>query len=344
MVFKIGLQIIVMCLMFIFHSCGFAQNKYLFNDEVFIEKKFAYTELDSVSYLINSTKYDISKPSVIFFKGSLPVPLIIKWDDGELGMVPFTYFNFSKFLDNFNLILVSKPFIPVCVEASSLVNSCYVPDTTQPKKLDSNYMRTDNLNYLGKRGDSLVNWLLKSGEINANRIITIGHSQGGSEAVRVAKLNKNVTDVVMLGASPYGRAQQVISYYYLKYIRGEIDFKTYLNFQNLMSKSIQEEYIGSNSVSFENPRSFYEYSFTDMLGTSANILYAAGTNDIASFYAGQVLIDSKCHGKNNVEVKLYEDRDHSFFKVDSSGVINREIDSWQEVFDDVSKWFNQKKD
>ncbi|SRR5690554_4805652 len=327
----------------IFQTKIHAQENYLIHDEVFTEQSITFNENDEISYLINSTNFDINKPTAIYFNGSLPVPLIIEWKNGSLGMIPFSYFNFSKFLERFNLILVSKPFVPVYAKESDLVNSEYVPDISQPELVDSNFMKSNNLYYLGKRGDFLVNSLVKNKVINSNRILTIGHSQGGLEAIRVASLNKYVTDVVMLASAPYGRTQHVANDFYLKYLQGEIDFKTYQKYKGEMHQYIREGKVqkdNSDKNFKESILSFEEHSFKDMMATKANILYISGTEDIAGLYADQVVIDAILNGKNNVQSKLYENAEHSFFKVESTGKVNYEIDYWEEVFDDVLEWFD----
>lgn len=323
----------------LFSTFTSAQESYLIDGIVFQEKTIGFKENDKISFLINSTGFNYSKPTAIYFNGSLPMPLIIEWGNGSLGMIPFTYFHFNKFIDNFNLILVSKPFTPIYAKEESIINSKYVPDLNQPDLIDSNFSKLNNLTYLGKRGDYLINWLLEENEINPERIMTIGHSQGGLEAARVASLNKNVSDVVMLGAAPYGRAQHVLNNYYLKYLLKEIDFETYTNFQKEVYKYIyktkdQNEKINESILSFE------EHAFIDMMQTKANVLYMAGTKDIASFYVDQVVVDAILNGKKNIQGKLIENAEHSFFRVDRLGSVNYEVDYWDEVFNYITIWFN----
>lgn len=325
--------------LFLTATCfALGQKSYLINGETFVEKKITYTEEDEISFLINATKFEANKPTALYFNGSLPTPLIIEWKDSTLGLMPFHYFNFDSFLDTFNLVLVSKPFVPVCAKVTEIVNGSYVPNIEEPRVLDSNFVKSNNREYLGKRADFLLNYLKEDSIIKSKRILTIGHSQGGLEAVKIARLNKYVTDVVMLAAAPYGRAQHVATNYYLKYLNGEIDFETMQQKQNNMYASISAEY--SSKVKNGNMYSFQEYSFDDIINTEANIFYGAGTRDISSFYAGQLVVDGIINGKTNIITKLYENMEHSFFKVEPSGEINYDDDAWQELFDDILIWFS----
>jgi hypothetical protein len=106
-------QIYLVLLILILNSNIHAQKSYSINDEIFTEQTIPFSDENNISYLINSSKFDKNKPTAIYFNGSLPVPLIIELNNGGLMMIPFSYFDFSKFLDRFNLILVSKPFVPM---------------------------------------------------------------------------------------------------------------------------------------------------------------------------------------------------------------------------------------
>lgn len=218
-------------------------------------------------------------------------------------------------------------------------------DINQPDLIDSNFTESNNLTYLSERGDFLINWLLKNEVINDERILTFGHSQGGTEAIRVASINIHVTDVVILNSAPFGRSQHAANNFYLQYLLGEIDFKTYLERQKQIYKYIEDaknpaENLKTFPISNKNILDFQQHAFTDMMKTEANIFYVTGTRDIASFYVDQVIIDATLKGKNNIRGKIFEDTEHSFFKVEPSGEVNYEIDFWDEVFEDILEWFD----
>lgn len=325
-------------------SCVTAQNTYIINEEKFHERQIVFEEADTIRFLLNSSDFNFNRPTAIYFTGSLPTPLILEWQDGYLGLIPFAYFNFELFLEKFNLVIVSKPFTPVCAKEIELVNSCYVPDLSQPNSLDENFLKSNNLTYLGRRGNFLVNWLVTNNVINTERILTIGHSQGGLEAVRVSSLNSYITDVVMLSAAPFGRMQHVSTKNFIEFSMGKIDFETYLSIQKQIHESIinakeKIEAEGSDSHLDENILSFAEHAFSDMIKTKANIFYISGTKDMAAFYADQIMIDAVLHNKFNIKTKLYENFEHSFFKVEPSGEVNYEVDKWEDVFAEIMLWF-----
>lgn len=296
--------------------------------------------------MINETNFNFEKPTAIYFNGSYPTPLIIEWEEGDLGLIPFSYFNFGLFLEKFNLVLLSKPFTPVFAKVTQLSNGgAYVPDLNEPNKWDENFVKcNNNKDYLGQRGSFLVNWLVDNKIINTERILTLGHSQGGGEAIRVSSLNPLVTDVAMLSASPLGRIQHIATKYFLEFTSGEIDFDTYLSRQ----KDIYDEVISAKEKQKnkeepgdwdENILTYGAHAFTDILMTKANVLYISGTKDMAAFYADQIMLDAILNNKFNVQIKLYEDYEHSFLKVEPSGEINYQNDKWQDVFNEILLWF-----
>lgn len=333
-------KILIGLMFFIVDTFARTQESYLIQNKVFNEKKIPFSHGDTISILINETDFRFDKPTVIYFNGSLPTPQIIELQDGNLMMPPFSYFNFKSLLDKFNLVLISKPFTPVIAKETEVLNSSYIPDLTNPDQLDSNFLSHNNLNYLGSRGSFLIDWLTLNQVISTNRIVNIGHSQGGLEAARVGKLNPCVSDIVMLSAAPFGRAQHVSTNFYLEYLRGKIDFETYLEIQKQILKSIIEEKQSSSETNL-NSLSFTDHAFSDMLQTKANIFYISGTKDIAALYADQVMIDAILHNKFNISVKLFEDFDHSFFKVEKTGEVNYEEDRWEEVFEEILFWFEK---
>lgn len=337
---RVSLKILIGLTFLLIHTFASTQESYLIQNKVFKEREIPFTHTDTISILINETDFQFDKPTVIYFNGSLPTPLIIELQDGNLMMPPFSYFNFNSLLNKFNLVLISKPFTPIFAKEAEIKNSCYIPDLTNPDQLDSNFLSHNNLNYLGSRGSFLIDWLISNQVISPNRIFTIGHSQGGLEAARVGKLNPCVSDIVMLSAAPFGRAQHVSNNFYLEYMLGKIDFETYLEIQKQILKSIVEEKQSTSETNL-NSLSFTDHAFSDMLQTNANILYISGTKDIAALYADQVMIDAILHNKFNISVKLFEDFDHSFFKVEKTGEVNYEEDRWEEVFEEILFWFEK---
>jgi hypothetical protein len=326
-----------------------AQKVYKVKESYFIEKSVRFTQSDTIRYLVNQTHFSKVKPTIIYFNGSYPTPLLIDWEDGYLGMAPFTYFDFEKLLPYFNLVLISKPHTPVMAKISQIVNNAFVPDLSNPTRFDVNFVNCNNLNYLGKRGHFLIKKLLMSKEIESKTLALIGHSQGGIEAARVAKLNKSVTHVVMLNSAAYGRLQHIATQNYIDFSSGKIDAAQYREnrtkilreFQSSLERnrrnmrSLESDALDKITIDFAN------HSAQDLLKTKANVLYISSTRDIAGLYADQLVLDCMRSGKMNVTAMVHENFEHSFFEVLPDGEINYEKDIWDLIFTDIVSWIRK---
>jgi hypothetical protein len=321
----------------------FAQEIFELYDETFQVRKMNYIDGDTISFLLSESSYSIDKPSIIYLTGSLPKPLIMTFEDGFQMMLPFHYFETKELFNQYNVIVVSRPFTPVHAYENDLVNYLWVPDKSNPNCFDLNYLRCDNLDYLGKRTDFLINGLIDQNVISSKRIIVMGHSQGGREAPRVAALNKHVSDVVVLSAGAYGRMQHILVDVMRDVLKGEKSFDDYLEWRSWQLDYLKEAFENPDEYSCEkgsnrNVLSFAAHMLKDLLQTQANIFYATGTHDIAALHADQLLIDCWMEQKFNIVTKIYPNCEHSFIHVNEEGTLNYEVMYWDEVMFDVLAW------
>jgi pimeloyl-ACP methyl ester carboxylesterase len=340
---KIIFFIIWLLLLGSFNSCASAQVSYTINEKEFTENSVYYQGEDTIKYLINKSGFDRKKPTIIYFNGSYPTPLIWEWEDGYLSMPPFTYFPFDEILNSFNLVLVSKPFTPVYSKQVDLVNTCYVPNVNFPKCFDIRFIKSNNLNYLGERGSFIIDYVKDKFFTDSNRLVLVGHSQGGEEVARIASLNSKVTDLVMINASPFGRIQQIATENYIDYLLGKKNFNQFQESRDWILKTLIDAKENKNDLSCladsdENVLSFSMHGFLDLVNTKANVFYVTGSKDISSFYADQLLFDALLRGKSNITIKLFENVEHSLFFVEPNGEINYEIDRWHETFNLIASW------
>jgi pimeloyl-ACP methyl ester carboxylesterase len=335
---------------FCFSLLAFAsatQRSFNLYDEVFREHKLSYIDGDTISFLLVESAYDFEKPTVFYLPGSLPKPLIYEFEDGYQMIVPFQYFDTKALFKNYNVILVGKPFTPIHARETDLVNGLSVPDTSNPNCFDLKYLRCDNLDYLGKRIDFLINSLLEKKMLNDKRIIVMGHSQGGREAPRIAALNRNVTDVVILSASPYGRIQHILTDLFRDVLVGKRTLEDFQEYRTMMLEDFKSAFEKSDSLhcdraTSENLLGFASHTLDDLVQTRANVFYAAGTHDIPALYADQLLIDCWMRNKFNIVMKLYPNSEHSFIHVNPDGSLDYEIMYWNLVIQDVLKWLKKE--
>jgi hypothetical protein len=117
-----------------------AQRDFTLYGEVFSEHKINYIDNDTISFLQCTSSYSSVKPTMIYLTGSLPKPLIIEFEDGVQMMPPFHYFDIKELLNNYNLIVISRPFTPVHSYEKDLINFLYIPDKNNPNCLGLDYL------------------------------------------------------------------------------------------------------------------------------------------------------------------------------------------------------------
>ncbi len=74
---------------------------------------------DTIDILIKSKKGEEQKkkPLFLFCQGSLPIPLIIKYDDnGKQGIYNVFVFNPDSLSNYYHLAIISKPYIPLVAD------------------------------------------------------------------------------------------------------------------------------------------------------------------------------------------------------------------------------------
>lgn len=334
-------MLLIVC--FLLNYSAFGQQTFQLRYETFKEHKMNFIEGDSISYLLCESAYSKDKPTIIYLPGSLPKPLVYEFEDGFQILVPFHYFDTKELLKNYNLIVVSKPFTPVHARESKLVNGLFVPDKSQPNCFDLNYLRCDNLDYLGKRTDFLINGLIAENLISSDRVIVMGHSQGGREASRVAALNKKVTDVVVLSCSPYGRIQHILTDLFRDFEAGRKTFEEFQEYRKLMLEDFKSaienpDSLNCNRATPQNILGFASHALDDIVKTKANVFYGTGAQDIPALYADQLLIDCWMENKFNIVTKIYPNCEHSFIHVNADGTLNYEIMYWDVVMQNVLDW------
>lgn len=325
----------------------FAQRDFNLYNQVFREHKLSYIDGDTISFLRVESSYNFEKPTVFYLPGSLPKPLIYEFEDGYQILVPFQYFDTEELFKNYNVIVVAKPFTPIHARETDLVNGLYVPDKSQPNCFDLNYLRCDNLDYLGMRIDFLFNHLVDQKISNDRQIIVIGHSQGGREAPRIAALNQKVTDVVVLSCSPYGRIQHILTDLFRDVLAGNRTFEEFQEYRTSILEDFKSaienpDTLNCNRATSQNQLSFASHTLDDIIETKANVFFGAGTEDIPALYADQLLIDCWMRKKYNIVTRLYQNCEHSFIHVNQDGTLNYDIMYWDLVMQDVLTWLKKE--
>ena len=281
---------------------------------------------DTITFSQNTINEN-NKPTIVFVQGSLPIPLILK-DNNDLWInFPFDYTKFNK---EVNLIIINRKGVPLISEYND-----YEKFQNNPSK---EYLENDNLYYRVFQVEEVLKYLKKQKWVDNNNIFLVGHSEGYRVVAKVAEKNPKIKKIACLAADPLNRISENIIRLQQENITLENDslrvlkiYKEINDYKNIKNFNVMENDM-MNFVSYnENPpiNSFKKYKNP--------VLISYGTNDVRAFNNNLLPLLIK---KKNLELKIYPDLDHNFFKkeFDKDGKPLEDSYHWDRVFKDVVDW------
>ncbi len=166
---------------------------------------------DTVDILIKSKKGEEGKkkPLFLFCQGSLPIPLIITYDENnKKGIFNVFVFNPDSLSNEYHLAIIGKPGIPLIASQKDLESDLSYKDST--RKFPGKYTDRDLLYYYVNRDIAVIQFLQRQSWISISRLVVAGHSEGSTIAAKLASVYPKVTDLIYSGGNPMGRIMTVI--------------------------------------------------------------------------------------------------------------------------------------
>lgn len=299
---------------------------------------------DTVDILIKSKKgeINIAKPLFLFCQGSLPIPLMIKYDSsGKQKIYNVFPFNPDSLSKEHHLAIISKPYIPLTVDEKALN-----PDMTYsdpPGSFPKKYIARNLLNYYVQRDIAVIKFLQRQSWISKTRLVVAGHSEGSAIAARIAFIYPKVTHLIYSGGNPFGRIMSVIERARVM----ETDTATYAedairNWEKIVgdSNNITEKqgdsYKATYGFSVPPP-----ITFLQKLNIPVFVTYGTKDYGLVSF-VDYFRVETILQKKRNFTFKPYIGTEHNFFPVKPNGETNYDIFNWDKVANDWRGWLKEK--
>lgn len=289
---------------------------------------FKYKRLN-IDVIIKSKKGEenLSKPILFFCQGSLSQP-VIKYN--ETALYKTFPFDENDFLNEFHLVIVGKPGIPIISETKNLKrNYEYLLSNDS---LPLIYSDNNNLNYYVDRNDFIIKKLWKEKWVSKNKLIVIGHSEGSTIAAKLTRKNKKITHLIYSGGNPYGRISSVLQEDILK----NMNYKTIDYWREVVDNKNNNKYNGGDT--FKSTYDFSLPSSKNLLKLKIPVLISYGTKDWSSTYNDYFYIDTIRFKLNNFTFTPYFGLEHNYFSVNEKSEINYEIYNWESIGKDWLKW------
>jgi len=290
---------------------------------------------DTVDILMKSKKGDeqMRKPLLLFCQGSLPKPLIIKDRDRAYATFPFKTDSLEM---DYHIAIISKPFVPLIVEASILGRGFTYQDPLT-KEFPKNYSKRNLLDYYVLRNLKAIDFLQKLDFLDDSKLVVAGHSEGSTIASKLVTKCKKVTHLIYAGGNPMGRILSIIAEARVsesdstKFAEGEFEYwQQVVNDKNSMDKSNGDTH--KATYDFSIPPIHY------LEKLRIPVLVCYGTKDWSAPYNDYLRVEMMRQNKKNFTFNAYIGLEHNFFPLTTSGQPNYDIFNWDNVANDWWDW------
>jgi hypothetical protein len=290
----------------------------------FIHKTFQYKN-NNVDVLIRCKpgEENIKKPLLLFCQGSQPVPLI-KYD--ERGLYNVFPFDEKLFLDNYHLVIINKPGIPVIADISSLSDNMY----KENGKFTAVYMENNHPEFYSNRNNFILKQLLKEDFASSKQLVVIGHSEGSTIAAWMAASNKKITHIVYASGNPYGRIASIIE-------RDRHYGQNNMEYWKEVVANKNELLVPQG----DSPKTTYDFSIPvvfQLLSLKIPVMISYGLKDWSASHNDLFQIETIRNKKSNITFNAYPGLEHNFYPVDEQLNPDYNVYNWDKVAADWANW------
>lgn len=309
-------------------------------------------EKDSITFAIVAKpgELKLKKPVLLFRQGSLPIPLFTvnpKNKRPSLTELPDSCYEHEA---EYYSIIISKPGIPLIVEATYLDTLFTTRNNPRPSMYPPNYQANNHLDYYVRQTNEVLNFVLKQPWADAKRVVIVGGSEGYYVAIKTAFTNPNITHLIAFSGSLDGRQQGLIRQERARGISREISPEdAQRNVEALQQQwaEICNDSLNTSAKVGDPPHTTYSFSHNktkdQLLALNIPILIIYGTADVAATSNDILPLEFSLYGKRNLSVKAYLNHDHTFHKLtfDSNGKITTKIYNGLRVEQDYFEWLKE---
>ncbi|AWI27061.1 alpha/beta hydrolase [Flavobacterium pallidum] len=291
---------------------------------------------DTVNILIKSKtgEEQISKPILLFCQGSLPQPLIKVDDKGAYDIFPFAV---EKLLEEYHLVIIGKPGIPLVCNVKELGRDFTYMDANgnTPEK----YTLNNTLDYYVKRNIRVLKFLGRQPWAGKGRVVVAGHSEGSTIAAKMASAYGKITHLIYSGGNPMGRIMSMMAQ----------SRKTESNAVGEQSgeddmvlwQSVVDGKNNTDGAGGDSYKTTYEFSIPPIRyleKLDIPVLVSYGTKDWSTPFNDYLRVEMVREGKHNFEFKAYIGAEHNYFPVDAQGKVDYDTYNWDKVAEDWRLW------
>lgn len=293
---------------------------------------------DTINFIKADTNTTYRKPTLLFCQGSLPIPLLIHYE--EYGP-QFSFFNFDyrKLSQKYNLIVISMPHTPSIVSYSRLnPNGTYSPDPAHADVFDTAYLKDNHLERYVERANRVIHYVLSQPWAEPEAFYVVGHSQGAAIAACLAQTNRKIKALGYFSGDPDGRFSQKI-----KEIRQFVQQKKITpreaqekrkELQNWWKEICNNQQPSGNTGDAPHTWQSFSGSLRETLtNLQVPVFIAYGTEDICSSGCELLPVYFELNHKTDYQMYPVVGCGHNFEEFTTEGKPDYEKMHWQEIMD-----------
>ena len=292
-------------------------------------------DVDALEYVLLASDTTQPKPLLLWYTGSEPVPLYIESPSGDSTLTWPTFpAADSALLANFQVAVPSKFGVPITVAESDLDERSRYRGVVGVDEAHVYLRRNFPADY-ALAGRMILEQLRREAFIDGDSIFVAGHSAGARVAARVAaEEGAGVAGLGFLGSPVQGRVYG--------FLNSEIPDgvpEAEIRIAELEAwRQVREAPELPHRSTIANSAS----SLPDLLSLNAPVFAAYGTADSPSRDMLVAPYTFVREGKPNLCIRIYQDREHSFYPVDETGQPNYAApDPWPRVWREMSAYWRR---
>ncbi|MBC9930917.1 alpha/beta hydrolase [Chitinophaga qingshengii] len=295
---------------------------------------------DTVDMLIKSKKGEeqVKKPLFLFCQGSLPQPLLIRYEhNGQTAVTNAFVFNPDSLARNYHVAVISKAYVPLVADQRKLNPDFTYSDSSGqfPRK----YLERYYLDYYVERNLAVIAFLQRQSWIARSPLVVAGHSEGSTIAAKMAASSPLITHLIYSGGNPQGRMLTLIE----RERAHETDSTggtgaLFNRWEKIIAAPQNMDFSQGDTYKVTNDFSYPPVHYLSKL--KIPVLITFGTRDAGVPYLDMFRLEMIRQHKRNFFFREYIGTEHNYFPLKPDGEPDYNVFNWDKVAEDWRQWLS----
>ncbi|MFK7820120.1 MAG: alpha/beta hydrolase family protein [Planctomycetaceae bacterium] len=283
---------------------------------------------------------DRRKPILILIRGSMAKPLVKT--NGQGGHYPPFPFDARIFLDQYHLVCIGKPGLPLLAAKTDLNRRGEFVDPVTGR-LPNKYVKNNYLPYYVARNSKVVEFLLAQDWVDSEKIVVAGHSQGSDIAANMADKVPGITHLIYSSGSPYHSTILDMVQKQRRLDRGKAGARTEKHFE-FWESVVRSPFAAAQQHGWDTNNTIFSFSQSQneiLKRVRIPVLVTYGTEDTVAPFNDMFRIETIRDRTKDITFKAYHGTEHNYFGVTDEGELDFDKFGWDNVGRDWLTWLEE---